>query len=409
MIMCKLYRFIFVLSICFIGKLFSQTSNSGELIIKSNTLVSTVSAFDNHTTGDFVNDGTLIVYSNFNNDGVVGFTPATTTGLTDFKGNASTQTISGTVLSEFNNVRFENNFAQPAFLLSGNISVNGISYFIYGIVDNANYPGSFVFEGNASHQNTSDNSYVAGYVERNQNNQFEFPIGDGGFFRPLSISQTDLITNFFRSTYIFKNSNTLHPHNKKDPLIQIIDQAEYWQFESNQQSIDVAVTLSWNENTTPDEIINGAAGTELAIVRWDEAENIWKYYTTAVNTEEKSATASVTDDGIFTLARIISNSANEIVIHNGISPNDDGKNDYLEIDGITNYPNNTIQIYNRWGVKVFETDGYGINGNFFRGYSDGRATVKKANILPTGTYFYIISYEISTNIWHEKAGYIYIN
>ncbi|WJS93767.1 gliding motility-associated C-terminal domain-containing protein [Flavobacterium johnsoniae] len=405
--MNKIVVYLLVTSIYCIG-IKAQTSNIGDLTVSSNTILSTVESFDNKTTGNFVNDGTFYVYANFNNDGLVAFSPNLNTGLTYFKGSSAAQTISGLSLSELYNVRFENNFIQPAFLLSGNITVFGTSDFYYGIVDNVTQPGNFLFEENATHQNTSNNSYVAGFVERNKNNQFEFPIGDGSFFRPSAISQSNSPTNFFSSRYYLKDSNALHPHNQKDPLIQIIDQPEYWSFESNQNPVDIALTLSWNEATTPNEIINGNAGTTLAIVRWDETTNKWVYYTTAVDESAKIATASINNDGIFTLGRILSNSTDEIVIHNAISANDDGKNDFFQIDGITNFPNNRLQIYNRWGIKVFETTGYGIDNNLFYGYSEGRATIKKSSILPDGTYFYILNYEVTDNRWKEKAGYLYL-
>lgn len=339
-------RILALLFYCF-GKITAQTVNTGELIVKSNTELSSVANFNNAPTGSLINDGILYVYSNFNNDGLVIFTPILNTGYTYFKGLSGVQTISGTIVSELNNVRFENNFAQPAFLLSGDISVAGVSDFFYGIVDNANNPGAFIFEKNASHENASDDSYVAGYAERAENNSFEFPVGDGGFFRPLSVGATNSAASIFRSRYFFKNSNALHPHNLKDKAIKIIDSAEYWYFESNQNTVDASITLSWNEATTPTEIIDDAAGTELAIVRWDEAENKWKYYTTAVDLSNKIATASVDKDGVFTLGRIAA-TTDDIEVHNAISPNDDGKNDYFEIDGLDKYPNNKLEIYNRW-------------------------------------------------------------
>ncbi len=42
-----------------------------------------------------------------------------------------------------------------------------------------------------------------------------------------------------------------------------------------------------------------------------------------------------------------------------ISPNDDGHNDTWEIPGIANYNQVTIEIFNRWGNKIFTFDGSG--------------------------------------------------
>ncbi|MCW5521215.1 DUF11 domain-containing protein, partial [Aureitalea sp. L0-47] len=46
-------------------------------------------------------------------------------------------------------------------------------------------------------------------------------------------------------------------------------------------------------------------------------------------------------------------------IFNGITPDGDGLNDFFRVVGIELYPNNNMKIFNRWGVLVWETDGYG--------------------------------------------------
>ncbi|MEP4882961.1 Ig-like domain-containing protein, partial [Maribacter dokdonensis] len=78
------------------------------------------------------------------------------------------------------------------------------------------------------------------------------------------------------------------------------------------------------------------------------------------------------------------------------------------ITNIESFPNNTVKIYNRWGVLVFETSGYDNNGNAFKGLSNGRVTIKKNDELPVGVYFYIINY---ANDQQNKSmnGYLYIN
>ncbi|MFH6996225.1 gliding motility-associated C-terminal domain-containing protein, partial [Flavobacterium sp. FlaQc-48] len=98
-----------------------------------------------------------------------------------------------------------------------------------------------------------------------------------------------------------------------------------------------------------------------------------------------------------------------IEVFNAVSPNADGFNDVFSIKGLECYPDNTVEIYNRWGVKVFETNNYNSNGNVFKGYSDGRATISRNEILPDGTYFYTLKYLDNTSVWHSKSGYLYIN
>ena len=96
-------------------------------------------------------------------------------------------------------------------------------------------------------------------------------------------------------------------------------------------------------------------------------------------------------------------------IYNAISPNGDGLNDTFTIGGIDCYPNNNLRIYNRYGVLVYEKQGYDNVTNPFEGFSDGRATLKRGDKLPTGTYFYTLEYNDDNKNKVEKAGYLYIN
>lgn len=65
-------------------------------------------------------------------------------------------------------------------------------------------------------------------------------------------------------------------------------------------------------------------------------------------------------------------------IPKGFSPNGDGINDTFEILGLDLLSGVSIQIFNRWGGIVFESNSYGP-GNFW----DGKES-------PDGTYFYVL-------------------
>ncbi|WP_162820040.1 gliding motility-associated C-terminal domain-containing protein [Kordia sp. SMS9] len=91
----------------------------------------------------------------------------------------------------------------------------------------------------------------------------------------------------------------------------------------------------------------------------------------------------------------------EIFIPQGISPNDDGKNDLFNILNIENYPNHVIQIFNRYGSKIYE-------GNTLTSKWDG---TYKGEQLPTGTYFYVINLnetELPETIAQEYQGWVYL-
>ncbi|WP_163410160.1 PKD domain-containing protein [Flavobacterium ajazii] len=98
-----------------------------------------------------------------------------------------------------------------------------------------------------------------------------------------------------------------------------------------------------------------------------------------------------------------------VTIHNAVSPNGDGKNEVFKIDGIECYPNAYVQIYDRWGVLVYDAYGYDNDAVAFRGISEGRATVAKQKGLPDGTYFYVITYTTYLNEPVSKTGYLYLS
>ncbi|WP_281235343.1 gliding motility-associated C-terminal domain-containing protein [Flavobacterium gelatinilyticum] len=99
----------------------------------------------------------------------------------------------------------------------------------------------------------------------------------------------------------------------------------------------------------------------------------------------------------------------EINVLNAFSPNGDNKNERFYIQGLECYPDNTVEIYNRWGVLVFEKEGYNNEDRVFKGYSEGRTTMKQSEGLPVGTYFYILKYKDSGSNPHQKSGYLYIS
>ncbi|MCP2029676.1 gliding motility-associated-like protein [Flavobacterium sp. HSC-32F16] len=98
----------------------------------------------------------------------------------------------------------------------------------------------------------------------------------------------------------------------------------------------------------------------------------------------------------------------KIKIFNAVSLNGDNMNERFYIRGIECYPDNTVQIFNRWGVLVFERDHYNNNDIVFKGFSEGRTTVKESNGLPEGTYYYIVRYKDNNSSPKQEAGYLYL-
>ncbi|TAD98581.1 MAG: gliding motility-associated C-terminal domain-containing protein, partial [Bacteroidetes bacterium] len=95
----------------------------------------------------------------------------------------------------------------------------------------------------------------------------------------------------------------------------------------------------------------------------------------------------------------------DIIIYDGISPNGDNKNDTWVIDGITKFPNNEVQIFNRWGNLVFSAKGYDNNLVVWKGDSN-QGLILGDRELPSGTYYYVIDLGNGTA---AKGGFVVLN
>ncbi|MES2778296.1 MAG: ice-binding family protein [Bacteroidota bacterium] len=115
----------------------------------------------------------------------------------------------------------------------------------------------------------------------------------------------------------------------------------------------------------------------------------------------------VTTNGCASLPASVSVAVNDCVINGffipeGFSPNGDGYNDVFVIRGGDQFPNSSINIYNRWGVKVYAAAPY--TGNW-----DGTTTMGVSiggSALPVGTYFYTLDLGDGSKV---IQGSIYLN
>jgi gliding motility-associated-like protein len=80
----------------------------------------------------------------------------------------------------------------------------------------------------------------------------------------------------------------------------------------------------------------------------------------------------------------------DIDINPDVSPNDDGLgHDVFTIDGIGNYSNNRMRIYDRWGSLIFEIAGYNNTDRAFKGKANTGLLIDN-NEAADGTYFYVL-------------------
>jgi gliding motility-associated-like protein len=148
--------------------------------------------------------------------------------------------------------------------------------------------------------------------------------------------------------------------------------------------------------------INGvpiASGTSSSsIPLMDGLNNISVVVTAQNGTHARTYTVIVTKEpgaakGFYQPANVNSEpiddqfAVNGVKVHLGVSPNGDGINDVLMIEGITAYPENKLLIVNRNGIVVFETEGYNNSSRVFDGHSS-----KNGAMQEPGTYYYSLEY-----------------
>ncbi len=111
---------------------------------------------------------------------------------------------------------------------------------------------------------------------------------------------------------------------------------------------------------------NGASTRTVALTCLPEGPNDIKVYVTGCTVEEAVKTVTT---------RLCS-----LELPNVFTPNDDQYNQFLKITGIEDFPNSTLQVFNRWGKKIFESKNYNNSDNAWDGGNQA-----------DGVYYYVLT------------------
>lgn len=394
---------------------YGQAVNKGMFYIKPGSVVSVYYPLENKGEGVFENNGELYLHDNLTNNGkIFDYKGNSPQGKTYLVGN-KLQLIEGGTITNFNSLILNNPSKYKAFDIKAPLSIAGNVEFLDGIAKVDSVKGAFTFLNHAKVVNVGDHSHIEGEVEKEGNEEFTYPKGDKGYYRQATISAPQHTKDVYVGRYSLDDHKFFKIRPNAAGIVDKVNTKEYWVIEhSKSTSSNVILTLSWDERTTPKEIYANAK-ENLHILRWDAKEQLWVDEGGIVDLENKTVTtpASLDRYGFFTLGTVKKDKMlkGDVVIYNLVSANGDGQNDFFRIDNIERFPNNKVEIFNRWGVKVYETTNYNSSGNVFMGYSEGRLTINKKEQLPTGTYFYVLSYEYkdesgSRNI--KKSGYLHL-
>ena len=127
------------------------------------------------------------------------------------------------------------------------------------------------------------------------------------------------------------------------------------------------------------ELTEIKGGTPPYQVSWTGGETSEYLYDLLPGTYDYSVTDA---NGCSVEASVVIEYQNDacFVVPEIITPNNDGYNDYWRIDGLEVYPEVVIEIFDRWGRRVFYSEGH---EPYFDGTFDGKE-------LPMESYLYVI-------------------
>lgn len=206
----------------------------------------------------------------------------------------------------------------------------------------------------------------SGYTEYDNGTDFTFSASVG---EPLTITRTN--TNLILSEG-FQQSNYV----LADPLI-----VEF--------IIDSAACIGANDGALTIDFVSDRI-TEPRVYQWSNGAS------TETNSNLEVGTYSVTITGANGLS--VTNTARISPIdsvdctpefYTGITPNNDGDNDYWHIDNAFGFNKKEVSIFNRYGALVWSTDNYdNITDSFTGLHQNGQP-------LPVGTYYFMAKFDDS--------------
>ena len=264
----------------------------------------------------------------------------------------------------------------------------------------------------AFYNGTGNTTHINGYAGATNKEIITFPIGNGNRLRYLTLTSS-AINGLTKCAYYFENPNNpvsvgmqFNTENKEFDDLQI-SELEFWRLESNLPSV---VTLTWDINSNANLLAN--TPEELVVVGWNKTENQWEQLgnsSISGNIQVGSITSDTFTPDDYEVLTIggtddLLEPFSVLELDNYfLTPNDDGVNDYLIIDGIENAPNNILNIYNRYGVLVYSKLNY---ANEFKGVSNRNSVVSRDSGLASGIYFYTLTVQDTRQ---KFQGYMYIS
>lgn len=175
---------------------------------------------------------------------------------------------------------------------------------------------------------------------------------------------------------------------KENPKYEITFKVDFLIEDSTEEPLFI-----WYQNN---EIIEGVSGDSYTLTYENEG-----IYNDDIKVEIESS--SCNQKANLSTAIEITPYENPCQLPEGISPgNNDGINDFFNLEWLANRSGiKYIEIYNRYGVKIFSQNNYSREWN---------GQTKNGKHVPSGTYYYILRFKNTDPVFGKKhRGWIYVN
>lgn len=335
-------------------------------------------------------------------------------GLVGFYGNTPL-TVQGSIPPTFNDAEF---MASGGVFLQNSINVSNNVNFVDGdVLSPLNDQTTYLnFLSNSFFTGENDASKVFGFAAVTNKSLFSFPVGDNAQLRPL-IMDSQSETSLAVCAYFFENPSNptsfSESYNVEEKVRDIgtVTNREFWVLKSD---VTATVTISWNERSALGLIPNTTA-EDIIVVGWSKQANQWVII-------GNSALSGDVSQGFVTSLPFMPSDFDAITFGTNplptatfavdnptlgnyfLSPNGDGTNDFLVIEGMSESPNNSLRLFNRFGQKVYEKINY---VDEFMGLSNTGSLLLSQDIgLPEGVYYYLATLD---DLKLEYQGFLFLD
>ena len=152
---------------------------------------------------------------------------------------------------------------------------------------NSDAPGIVAFGENGSWENAADDRHIDGYAKVYHDREFTFPIGNLGYYKPVTISGAYATA----AAYYLDNPSKLpfipvstRSSSSSEEKRMLVSDVEYWDIDGSNET---RITFYWDTNSNVDELTNNNL-EDLTIAGWNGTS--WEIIPSSIDIDKQSST-----------------------------------------------------------------------------------------------------------------------